>query len=66
MLVIINNKMNSLKKNETDVTLRYYGLGAQIIKDFKVRNMILLSRTQKKIIGLEGFGLKIKKQIIIK
>jgi GTP cyclohydrolase II len=28
--------------------------------------MILISRTRKKIIGLEGFGLKIKKQIIIK
>ena len=42
MLVIINNKMNSLKKNETDVTLRYYGLGAQIIKDFKVGNYHLL------------------------
>ena len=47
-------------------TLRYYGLGAQIIKDFNVKNMILLSRIKKKIIGLEGFGLKIKKQIIIK
>ena len=66
MLVIINNEMNKSKKNETDFTLRYYGLGAQIIKDFNVRNMVLLSRTQKKIIGLEGFGLKIKKQIIIK
>jgi GTP cyclohydrolase II len=28
--------------------------------------MILISRSRKKIIGLEGFGLKIKKQIIIK
>jgi len=28
--------------------------------------MILLSRSRKKIIGLEGFGLKITKQIIIK
>ena len=35
MLVVINNEMNKLKKNETDATLRYYGLGAQIIKDFK-------------------------------
>ena len=60
MLVVINNEMNKLKKNETDATLRYYGLGAQIIKDFKVRSMILLSRS-KKIIGLEGFGLKNKK-----
>ncbi len=65
ILVIINNEMNK-KKNDTDITLRYYGIGAQIIKDFKIKNMILLSRTKKKIIGLEGFGLKIKKQIIIK
>jgi len=28
--------------------------------------MILISRSKKKIIGLEGFGLKIKKQVIIK
>ena len=66
LLVIINNQMNKVNKNETDITLRYYGFGAQIIKDFKVKSMILLSRTKKKIIGLEGFGLKIKKQIIIK
>ncbi len=66
MLVVINNEMNKFKKNDTDVTLRYYGLGAQIIKEFNVRNMILFSRSKKKLIGLEGFGLKIKKQIIIK
>ena len=66
MLVIINNEMNRIKKNDTDVILRYYGLGAQIIKEFNVKNMILFSRSKKKLIGLEGFGLKIKKQIIIK
>ena len=65
MLVIINNQMNK-EKSDTDLTLRYYGIGAQIIKDFKVRDMLLHSRTKKKIIGLEGFGLKIKKQVIIK
>ncbi len=65
LLVIINNKINNEKK-DTNITLRYYGIGAQIIKDYKVKNMILLSRSKKKIIGLEGFGLKIKKQIIIK
>ena len=64
ILVIINNEMN-LGNSDTDLTLRYYGIGAQIIKDFKVKNMILISRT-KKIIGLEGFGLKIKRQVIIK
>ena len=66
ILVVINNDSPKIKNNDKEFTLRYYGLGAQIIKDFKVRNMILISRTKKKIIGLEGFGLKIKKQIIIK
>ena len=64
LLLIINKKDNSDNININ--TLRYYGVGAQIIKDLKVKNMILISRSKKKIIGLEGFGLKIKKQIIIK
>ena len=65
LLLIINNKNNISKENSIN-TLRYYGIGAQIIKDLDIKNMILVSRSKKKIIGLEGFGLKIKKQIIIK
>ena len=64
LLLIINNT-NVTSDNNIN-TLRYYGIGAQIIKDLKVKNMILISRSRKKIIGLEGFGLKIKKQKIIK
>ncbi len=65
LLLVINNKKNTFKDSNIN-TLRYYGIGAQIIKDLNVRNMILLSRSRKKIIGLDGFDLKIKKQIIIK
>ena len=65
LLLIINNKNIISKENDIN-TLRYYGIGAQIIKDLNIRNMILISRSKKKIIGLDGFGLKIKKQIIIK
>ena len=64
LLLIINNSNTINDKNIN--TLRYYGIGAQIIKDLKVKNMLLISRKRKKIIGLEGFDLKIKKQIIIK
>ena len=64
LLLVINKKDNSEINNIN--TLRYYGIGAQIIKDLNVKNMILISRRKKKIIGLEGFGLKIKKQIIVK
>ena len=65
LLLIINNKNKKSKDNSIN-TLRYYGIGAQIIKDLNVKNMILVSRSKKKIIGLDGFGLKIKKQIIIR
>jgi len=65
LLLIINNQ-NKTSKDSNINTLRYYGIGAQIIKDLNIKNMILLSRSRKKIIGLDGFDLKIKKQIIIK
>ena len=61
----VNCKVVDKTNNSKINTLRYYGIGAQIIKDLRVKNMILISRRRKKIIGLEGFGLKIKKQIII-
>ena len=64
LLLIINN--TNINNVSSINTLRYYGIGAQIIKDLKVKNMILISRRRKKIIGLEGFGLKIKQQKIIK
>ncbi len=63
ILVIINNK--KIEKEKDSFILRYYGIGAQMIKDLKVKNMILISRNRKKIIGLDGFGIKIKKQEII-
>jgi 3,4-dihydroxy 2-butanone 4-phosphate synthase/GTP cyclohydrolase II len=39
--------------------LRDYGIGAQILLDLGVRNMVLLHNTQWTIVGLEGYGLKV-------
>ncbi len=39
--------------------LRDYGVGAQIIRDLGVRNMIVLSNTPRTVVGLEGYGLSI-------
>ena len=47
LLLIINN--NSISKDNNINTLRYYGIGAQIIKDLNVKNMILISRSKKKL-----------------
>jgi 3,4-dihydroxy 2-butanone 4-phosphate synthase/GTP cyclohydrolase II len=38
---------------------RDYGVGAQILKDLGVRDMILLTSSMPKLAGLEGFGLSI-------
>lgn len=42
--------------------LRDYGVGAQILVDLGVRDMILLSNTQRTVVGLEGYGLNIVDQ----
>jgi 3,4-dihydroxy 2-butanone 4-phosphate synthase/GTP cyclohydrolase II len=39
--------------------LRDYGVGAQILLDLGVRNMVLLHNTKWTIVGLEGYGLKV-------
>jgi 3,4-dihydroxy 2-butanone 4-phosphate synthase / GTP cyclohydrolase II len=42
--------------------LRDYGVGAQILIDLGVKEMVLLTNTKKSIVGLEGFGLKVVAQ----
>jgi 3,4-dihydroxy 2-butanone 4-phosphate synthase/GTP cyclohydrolase II len=42
--------------------LRDYGVGAQILLDLGVRDMILLSNTKRTIVGLEGYGLSVAGQ----
>jgi 3,4-dihydroxy 2-butanone 4-phosphate synthase/GTP cyclohydrolase II len=39
--------------------LRDYGVGAQILLDLGVRDMVLLSNTERTIIGLDGYGLRV-------
>ena len=52
-------------KKQNDKSIKNYGIGAQIIKDLKIKNMILITRSLKKVIGLDGYGIKIKKQELI-
>lgn len=45
--------------------LRHYGIGAQILKKIGVQKMILLTSSQKHMVGLSGFGLDIVEQKMI-
>ena len=68
---MINNQIKyqdfvNLKKELSSNLIRNYGVGAQIIKKLGLRDIILVTRSIKRIVGLDGFGIKIKKQEIFK
>ncbi|MEY2910665.1 MAG: hypothetical protein RIT01_694 [Pseudomonadota bacterium] len=67
ILIIIRDELvkNNLN-NKKDRSLRNYGIGAQILRSLNIRKMILISKSKKNIIGLDGFGIKIVKQEFIK
>src|SRR5262245_33595064 len=45
--------------------LRHYGIGAQILYDLGVRQIRLLTNNPKKVIGLEGYGMKLVERVPI-
>ena len=53
-------------KSGQDKLIKNYGIGAQILKALRIKKMILVTRSKKKVVGLDGYGLKITKQEIIK
>jgi 3,4-dihydroxy 2-butanone 4-phosphate synthase/GTP cyclohydrolase II len=55
----IHQMMHSSK---SDPALRDYGIGAQILVDLGVKNMVLLSNHERTIVGLEGYGLNVVEQ----
>ena len=59
-------KSKKYYKSGQDKLIKNYGIGAQIIKALNIKNMILVTRSRKKVIGLEGYGIRITKQEIIK
>jgi 3,4-dihydroxy 2-butanone 4-phosphate synthase/GTP cyclohydrolase II len=46
--------------------LREYGLGAQIMVDLGLKTISLLTNNPRKVVGLEGYGLEIVRQVPIR
>lgn len=45
--------------------LRHYGIGAQILYDLGIRDLRLLTNNPKKVVGLDGYGLRIVERVPI-
>jgi len=58
-------KSRKFYESGQDKLIRNYGIGAQIIKALNIKKMILVTRSKKKVVGLDGYGIKITKQEII-
>ncbi len=68
VLVLLNFSYQSdNKEDKNSNTIRQYGIGAQILNALGINNIKLLTNSgTPKLIGLEGYGLKILKTIPIK
>jgi 3,4-dihydroxy 2-butanone 4-phosphate synthase/GTP cyclohydrolase II len=42
-----------------DMDLRTYGIGAQILADMGIHDMVLLTNAHRNVVGIEGYGLNI-------
>ncbi len=60
----ISQKLTATEATGADPAneLRYYGIGAQILVDLGVREMILLTNSRRTIVGLDGYGLTVLEQ----
>lgn len=55
----LSERLSGIKENSSSSVLRNYGIGAQILLDLGVRNMVLLSNNPKSIVGLDGYDLHV-------
>jgi 3,4-dihydroxy 2-butanone 4-phosphate synthase / GTP cyclohydrolase II len=59
LLMAERTRMLASEAERRDMDLRSYGIGAQILADLGIHDMILLTNAHRNIVGLDGYGLNI-------
>ncbi len=62
---ILENLRSDGENRRSPMDLRDYGIGAQILFDLGVRDLRLLTNHPRKIVGLEGHGLRIVEMVAL-
>jgi 3,4-dihydroxy 2-butanone 4-phosphate synthase / GTP cyclohydrolase II len=52
-------ELGSLTGFKPEMDLRAYGIGAQILSDLGIHDMILLTNAHRNVVGLDGYGINI-------
>ncbi len=55
----LTREISAAAGKPTDMDLRDYGIGAQILADLGIHDMILLTNAHRNVVGIEGYGINI-------
>ena len=55
----------STRRAGAEQSLRRFGLGAQVLSDLGVSKLKLLTNSQRKIVGLTGYGLEVVERVAL-
>jgi len=55
----LTREIGSAAGKPSDMDLRDYGIGAQILADLGIHDMILLTNAHRNVVGIEGYGINI-------
>jgi 3,4-dihydroxy 2-butanone 4-phosphate synthase / GTP cyclohydrolase II len=61
----INAPVPMARIPDTSEALRDFGLGAQVLADLGCRKIRLLSNSDRRVVGIEGFGIEIAGRVAI-
>jgi 3,4-dihydroxy 2-butanone 4-phosphate synthase/GTP cyclohydrolase II len=55
----LTQEISAASGKSPEMDLRNYGIGAQILADLGIHDMVLLTNSHRHVVGIEGYGINI-------